>query len=315
VLKTGIYDIGGLGKRSLFGRPRQISLGLLRTTEAFEQTIVDLLLSNGTYRTTSRERFAEFNSRVDVLLGERFSALAPLLVHDWATSDASAALQWARGLRTRFPHLTFVASDKMLFLVEAFQRDGESYFLEQTGEPLQYARPPFVVSLHQPEYYPVNRWIAKRARRTAATLREPVAGLRWPSGWGETVLTDGQWRFRQVPLIHPEVRNFAQAQPWFRVQTHSVFEPLGEPAHVIRCMNIFNFSYFSREQLISGVRAVYASLGEGGVWIVGKSMDVQGRRTNATVFVKTEGGFNAQERIGAGSEIEDLALGDLRRRG
>jgi len=78
---------------------------------------------------------------------------------------------------------------------------------------------------------------------------------------------------------------------------------------VIRTMNIYNRAYFSEDRLREGVRAVLSSLKTDGMWIVGRTADEAATSHNATIFRKQDGGtLEIIERVGLGSEIEELAL-------
>src|SRR5262249_32805092 len=113
---------------------------------------------------------------------------------------------------------------------------------------------------------------------------------------------------RPIPLIHPEAEAFRRASPRFHIRRHSVFEALPEPCHVLRSMNIFNLSYFPPDRLRQGVDAVFRSLTREGIWIVGRTITDAERIHNVSILLRQEKRFHLLERIGAGSEIEELAL-------
>jgi hypothetical protein len=74
-------------------------------------------------------------------------------------------------------------------------------------------------------------------------------------------------------------------------------------------MNIYNRAYFSEDRLREGVRAVLGSLTQDGIWIVGRTADEAATSHNVTVFRRRESGvLEVIERVGQGSEIEELAL-------
>lgn len=316
MLKTGICKIHGIERqRTVWGRPRRLSLGLLNAIEPadsgadeyFFQILRSLRQANGTYRTTARERFRDFDPVVNEILASVIHA-DDVTIHDWATSDGSAGLQWARTVRQIFQGTRFYASDRVLTVVRVFNARGESFYFEPTGEPLQYMRPPFVISLQEPESaaYPVNRWIARRAFRNVPVLAERVRTLSWPSLLDTSPQTHNGWTFSQISLLHPAVRAFAERNGWFKVGIHSVFEPLRASAHVIRSLNILNRAYFSLDDLARGMQVAYRSIYPGGVWIVGRSEDDTGLRMNATLFQKTDYGFSTLATIGSGCEIAQL---------
>lgn len=317
MLKTGICNPADLrGKRSVLGRPKRVSLGLLTdiarpghdADRLFGEIMAPLRLANGTYRTTARHRFRELDPVVNGILPRAMDCSGEVTIHDWATSDGSAAMEWAVSLARRIPRLRFNASDKALSLVEARSPSNETYFCEPDGEAIQYVRKPFVLSFREPESaaYPVNRCMARWARRNLAMLREVIPHLSWTSPLDPARISRDGWTFSQQPLLHPAVRSFADANEWFQLQCHSVFDVLSEHAHVIRTMNILNRAYFSPDRIGSGIRAVYESLRPGGLWIVGRSQGDCGGAADTDILQKLDGRFELVAAIGAGSEIRDL---------
>ncbi|MFL6447994.1 MAG: hypothetical protein ACJ746_09940, partial [Bryobacteraceae bacterium] len=118
----------------------------------FEKLMPHVRLSSGVYRTTYRQRFRALNPIVNHVLRQFFSASMSIRIEDWAASDCLTSAEWATELFPLFPQLEFVASDLLLFLLEARKRAREERFiLEPDGTPLQYVRPPLVVRLSQPE--------------------------------------------------------------------------------------------------------------------------------------------------------------------
>src|SRR4051794_24265374 len=118
----------------------------------FEKLMPHVRLSSGVYRTTYRQRFRALNPVVNNLVRRSFSPSQNLRVEDWAASDCLTSAEWAEELFPLFPHLEFVASDLVLFLLEVKKKGSPKRFiLEPDGTPLQYVSPPFVVRLSQPE--------------------------------------------------------------------------------------------------------------------------------------------------------------------
>mgnify|MGYP000421618001 CR=1 FL=1 len=275
----------------------------------FETLIRHLRLSSGVYRTTFRGRFAGLNLWVNQHILQRFPSSTNLDVHDWAASDCLTSAEWLLSLAPNYPGLRLTASDLTLHLIEIELPSGESYIVEPEGKALQYIRPPFVIALDRPEpiVFPINRFLQQRARRRLEGHQSD-----WAPALEEFRRSQTQerlrppFRFRRIPLVHPEAQRAQKTFPQFRVCQHSVFDPLAEPCHVLRTMNILNRVYFSREQLRRGVEAARLSVREGGLWIVGRTPLEPPIRHNATIFLKSNGAFQALDRMGEGSEMEDL---------
>jgi hypothetical protein len=188
----------------------------------------------------------------------------------------------------------------LLDLVELSLPDGSAYIVEPDGTPLQYIRAPFVVPVYHQESrrYPVNRWLAARARRR-------FERLRLSSDWMHTGV-DG-CHIRRIPCVHPEVRRLAREDPSFTFRQRSVFDRTPGACDVLRTMNIFNKAYFSAVQLTEGAAVAFESLRPGGMWIVGRTLEAD-FTNHVTFFRRKDNGWEVLERIGQGSEIEDLAL-------
>jgi len=276
----------------------------------FEDVSFTLRTSNGTFRTTFRNRFADVDKIALRCIGRLFSPGSSFLVQDRAVSHGLTSKEFAERIFESFPDAEFEASDLVLGLVE-LAVDDEIYIAERSGTPLQYIKAPFVVPLHHQDArrYPWNRWVARRARHRFDRL-----GL--PAGWSTTQSTERQaitsrngsaLQVRYIPFIHPEAMALTKKNPNFRFCERSVFDSTPGTCHVLRTMNIFNRDYFSEQQLSDGASAVFDSLRVGGLWIVGRTLEDE-VTNNATFFRRNVQGFEVLERIGSGSEMEALAL-------
>lgn len=283
--------------------------------EAFELLMPYVRLSGGTYRTTSGGRFRNLDPEVNELLSSEFDSQAPLEVQDWAASACLTSSEWAQSLFPMFPHLHFVASDLLLFLVELQDGARGTFVFEPGGAPLQFIRPPFVVRMTPPErwIFPVNRALGDRALRRWRELNPlPDSVQAWITSDAQGPLNVNGARFDKLSLIHPKAVQLAKADSRFSTRRQSVFEPLSSPVHVIRTMNIFNRAYFAEQLLLTGARAVLDSLVPGGIWVLGRTVQEQPPVHEVTIFRKKEGPqLEVVKRLGTGSEIESLVLSSL----
>jgi len=278
--------------------------------QAFEDISFTLRTSNGTFRTTFRNRFDDVNKVAMRWMGTLYPPDAPIFVQDRAVSHGLTSMEFAERVFEHFPNAHFEASDLLLGLVE-LSVDGEIYITERSGAPLQYIKPPYVLPLYHRESrrYPWNWWLARRARRR-------FDNLKLPAGWNAIQNTQPQeistqqgssLRVRYIPYIHPEAVALTRRNPNFQFRERSVFAASSEVCHVLRTMNIFNWGYFSEQQLTEGALAAFHSLQPGGLWIVGRTL-MEDHTNHATFFRRNKNGWEVLERIGSGSEIEALAL-------
>jgi hypothetical protein len=264
--------------------------------EMFECIQLRLRTSNGTFRTTFRNRFRDLDAAVMDLLRSTYRTDAGICVQDRAASHALTSFEWAEQLFRAFPGAEFEASDSLLYLWAISLAAGETYIVEPSGKPLQWIKPPFVVSLCQrePLRYPLNHFVAACAKRQFRRFRLENRPYRV-----------GQDGANKISCVHPKARCLASSNPRFRIVTRSIFEhTLG--VDVLRTMNIFNKSYFSENQIIDGMEAAFHSLKPGGIWIVGRTWE-HDLTNHATVFKREETAWKVMLRIGAGWELEELA--------
>lgn len=275
----------------------------------FEDVSFTLRTSNGTFRTTFRNRFEDVDRASLRWIGKFYPAGSSFLVQDRAVSHGLTSAEFAQRIFEQFPKAVFEASDLLLGLIE-LAVDGEVYVAERSGTPLQYIKAPFVVPLYHKESfrYPWNRWVARRARRR-------FDNLKLPAGWSATQSTQSQrishhgldLRVRYIPYIHPEAIALTRQNHNFGFHERSVFDAAPGTCDVLRTMNIFNRDYFSNQQLTEGVSAAFQSLRLGGLWIVGRTLE-KDHTNHATLLRRRENGWEVLERIGSGSEMEALAL-------
>ncbi len=268
---------------------------------AFEDISFTLRTSNGTFRTTFRQRFQDVDAAAMKWMEQFYAADAEVEIQDRAASHGLTSWEWADGVFRRFPRARFEASDILSELIE-LSRAGEAYIVEPNGRPLQYVKPPFAVSLAHPEprRYPINRLVALRARKR-------FAKLDLGQNWIETAAERG-WRVRRISCVHPLAREFARRNASFQFRLRSVFDQASGTCDVLRTMNILNRSYFGSEDLARGVSAAFQSLRPAGIWIVGRTLE-EDLKNHVSLLQRADRGWKLLERIGGGAEIEELALG------
>lgn len=320
--KSGIWRCEDLEKtRTRLGKTRQFSYSLLRMPERpapadvarFETIIRTVKLSSGVCRTTYAARLDDLDSITAGLLKTLWPKDRALEFHDVGTSDALLSMHWAERLFLDFPQAHVTASDFILYFIEATHPSKKTFILEPDGTPLQCTAPPFVVSLYakEPAVYPINVVIRAWARRFLNDLRANLSGVRWGKIPDPSPLTSGLWQFRQIPLIHPHAQSYMKSHS-FEVIQADAFQPFPRTYDVIRAMNLFQTTAFTREKILEGFRTLLKSLNDNGILIVGKTQETEGRRNDATLFLKEGNRLKVLHRLGRGFEFEDLALGNCR---
>ena len=267
----------------------------------FEDLTFRLRTSNGTFRTSFAQRFVDLDAAALRWMGELFAPEAPIQIQDRAASHCLTSHDWAQRIFAAHSRAEFEASDLILCLYELSLPSGEVYIVEPSGQPLQYIRPPFVLSVRhrEPRRYPLNLWLSARARRRFARLRLSERWQQSESGPG--------YRVRRISCVHPRAAALAALDPRFRVRTRSIFEVTPQACDVLRTVNILNRAYFTEDELASAADAAFDSIRAGGLWIVGRTWE-EDFSNHATFFLRREDTWQVLGRVGNGSEIEQLAL-------
>jgi hypothetical protein len=316
--KFGIWRPQNLANtRTTLGKARQYSYALLRmpvpSTPAdiarFETVIRTVRLSSGICRTTYRSRFDDLDVVAQRVLERTYSADQTLDLHDLAASDGLLSIQWADRVYAAFPRARMTASDVTLYFTEAVSRSGEIYILEPSGTPIQYTRPPFVVSMDAPESaaYPLNVLARAWGRRRLKDLRMCSAEVRWNGVPDEQVIRRGGWTFRQIPLVHPTALSHAR-NGRFRIMHADAFRQSPSKYDVIRVMNLYQPTVFPPGKIHEGLRAALDSLTDGGILIAGRTIEREAQRNDASLFQKLGGRMRVLERLGKGFEFEHLVI-------
>lgn len=267
----------------------------------FEDVSFTLRTSNGTFRTSFRQRFRDVDEVAMRAMQDLWPADSPLSIEDRAVSHGLTSCEWAEQIFSVFSGACFEASDRLTYLLELTLENGDVYIAERDGTPLQYVKSPYVVSVDGPESWR-NPWL----RAIAAIARKRFENLALPSGWMETTGGAG-FKVRRISCIHPQAAALLAKNERFQFRIRSVFDQTAAGCHLIRTMNIFNKQYFTDEQLLEGAGAVFASLHNGGIWIVGRTLE-EDFSNHVTILRRKDDGWCVLERIGQGSEMEDLAM-------
>jgi hypothetical protein len=236
-----------------------------------------------------------------------------LRIEDWATSDALAASECAVWVLRKYRRAELIASDYVLFLVRASRAAHELLILDPDGRPLQYVRPPFVVSLCTDErwVYPINRMYRWIGQKYFSDFAQSVG----PSELDRLMLVDEvdcpPWVMRKIQLIHPDAERLSQKDSRFRIELHDAFSARCDKCHVLRVMNLYNPHVIGDSAVAAGARAVFDSLAEGGIAVIGRNDEAEGGVCHATVFKRRDRELVPLVRMGRGSEVEGVFTSDF----
>jgi len=285
-----------------------VSLNLLEISDyptsdeilRFEEISFGLCTSNKTTRTTFRHRMVDVDEIALRLLRQNNRPDSELICQDRAASNCVTSTEWAEQMLAVFSRAHFEASDSLLYLFRISLSGGRIYFVESSGQPLQYVQFPFVVCLYPREPY---RYLLNHI--VAAFAKWSYRRLSLPENLADS-LSNFEYRIDKISCVHPEARSLSRRDPRFTVCERSVFQRT-PGLDVLRTMNILNLAYFSRKQLVDGVHAAFDSLKPGGLWITGRTLE-ESQTNHVTFFRRTETKWEVLERIGSGSELEELVM-------
>jgi hypothetical protein len=222
------------------------------------RTAMSAFMMRSTIKITGVNR----HPHVDALLLENVD-LDDAVIADVGASDGTTSVE----LIARLPQFgAFVIAD--LFMdVTAVATGARVLFRDHDENPILVVGPRL---LAWPAASPLVRllyWSVERsARRTVA------AGVGW----------------RTVPLLNPEARELLRRDPRVTCRQHDVFQPwTGPTPDVIKVANLLRRLYFSDQDIDRALRALLATLPEGGHLLIAD---------NARAKVPARGGLYRRER-------------------
>ncbi|WP_437295111.1 hypothetical protein [Sorangium sp. So ce426] len=252
-------------------RPEEIT-----SPEVFSERISVLLLG-GTYKTTRPGR----HRQSDALLVGALRQKSPVVL-DVGASDGSTALDLITALGDAFE--AYYVTDRALSLRVRADDRGRAFFYDADGACVLAATPRLL-------FYPA-----------AAGSR------RWPRwvlpGW-RGAIPPFDPAYPEVSLVQPRLREIARRDARVRLRPHDIFQPWDGPAPtVVKAANILNRAYFSDDQLRRAARNFWRALAPDGLLLVIDNRDAE----KASLFARTEGGFEHIDSIHGGTEIKELIL-------
>lgn len=269
---------------------------LSRPTDGIRRRVLaNLRMANGVYRCSYAQRLDD----VDELVLRHLGAPRQLRIVDVAASSCITTYEWWRTLRERGFEAQVTATDIAFggFLLSIGRN--VHLFFDENGSMLQsdiFGRVR-EGSDHQSRRVPAR--LARFLRRTLVPRPPVPARASDGAQRGSRRPIRRQW----VSLVDPA----AEAIPSLVLTRGDLLaEPLGLQADVVRVANFLNLAYFKRAELQLMVRRVSQSVKPAGLLVICRTHDVE--RNHASLFRFEDGRFTVLDRLGAGSEVEDLVV-------
>ena len=244
----------------------------------------NLLLPTGAYKTTFAGRFADLDACVAALLAGRES----VRLLDVGVSSGVTTLEWIEVLEASGLACSAVAAD---LVVEARLTQAPllgEVLVDAEGRFLQYAGP-----------------LGVRMRPYPGVLRSLAA---WALDRAARRASHGGRRGEPAPLVTPRLARRGGCE----IVEHDVFADRADwhgRFDVVRAANLLNLAYFSPDAIRGALRLLTSYLAPGGLLVLCRT-EIETKRNHASILrLRPDGALETIDRLGDGSEVEDLALG------
>ncbi|MDR2151955.1 MAG: hypothetical protein LBO72_03955 [Helicobacteraceae bacterium] len=299
MFKTGITTIEDLRDKSkwntwLLKRSRNVAITLynetLNSPELSEKVLREFTDDRGVYKRTAADRFAAFDIEALKIIELNFAQNEQLAVSDVAVSDGRTALDFFQKLDKIRKIRVYDASD-YLCVVNAYEKDGVTA-VAGNNKIIQIVwkkcvlskkrKTSFIVFALNVVNYMLYYFLTPKAKRAIEEGKKT-----------------------EIKLFCPSALLKSKQDDRFSLFEHNILEPFISRYHIIRAMNILNFSYFNVAQFETIIDNFYASLSDGGLLITGSNQDA-GSIVNGAIYKKTKNGFELIYESGEGSATKGL---------
>jgi hypothetical protein len=243
----------------------------------------ELRLANGVHKTTADNRMDDLN---EVVLSRwRATGFRPKVIMDVGVSSGITTVEWLEALSGAGLKVHMIGTDVALSAQIVPLWPGAYALKTEDGHVLRFFGPT------------IERWKNRRGYRILRGLGYRVAARRCS-------------HHEKLLLLSPRARG-CDAIEW---EEDDVLSPNSTQFlrrfDVIRAANILNRCYFNGDQLRCAVVNLKQRLAGPGTRLIVNRTSIEDGSNDATMFQLTEADhFEAELRLGQGSEIEDVVLG------
>jgi hypothetical protein len=260
----------------------------------------NVILRNGTFKTTNHRRLDDLNLLVNNLLPE----FRPLQLMDVAISSGVSTAEWVASLDERGIDYHMVAGDLTVdaYLISAGL--GLRLLVDELGYPLQYDIRGLALRRDLNRRGLARRLVPLLWLRCVGALLRPRLRRRHTGGSSSQQSIYG-FACRPVRLVSSELKpgeKLTLVKDDILTDQH-----YAATFHAIRAANILNLGYFDAATLTAMLRNLRRRLLPAGALTVCRTLE--DGSNHATVFVlNKDGRFETSTRLNGGSEIEPLVL-------
>ena len=242
--------------------------------------ISDVSVTNGTAKTTYANRFDDLNRKISELITKK-----SIKIHDVAASNGITSLELYHHLANAGFKPTLFFSDKFSTLYYYSERN-KTFFYDTDGQYVFGYTYGMLASKLVSNFFLGCKWLYY--------ISEKYAKSKFNHSLPTTL------------LLHADVIKTSEKNLNFRYISHDLFQDVQNGAYdLVRAMNILNPIYFSEKQLKYALTLIHQSLGEDGIFLVGRT-HIDDGKNHASFYRKSNAGFVLIEHHNTGSEIRKL---------
>ncbi len=316
MFRTGIVDLATARRRPLEDTDRRrYAITLLDDLERdfrpederlLSRLYDEVVVGGNVYKTTRAGRFRDLDERLVEDVRTRFGPPVDLVAHDVGASNAVTSLELFRALDALRPARVHASDYFDAVFVVRPDASGPAVVFDPDRRPIQYIGTHFVLAAAgESRRWPLNRWLLAKAAASLAP-RAKTALDTWLDGAAKGGA--GSSVAHRLSLWHPTCKTEARNTARFTLGHHDLFVPSGRRWHLIRAMNVLNPHYFPADRITAAVRTLAADLEEGGLLVIGRSVEEEGGTNRASAFLKQGPRLRPAWDFGAGAEVRDLVL-------
>ena len=256
----------------------------IKSPELHSLAISDLLTPDSTTKKTCQNRFQDINKVLLSLLDESKS----YSIHDIAVSNGITSVDLCDALKSikiRF-HLTI--SDKLSDL-NVLESDN-IIFVYTDDYQLVFGKYMKIACIPNASY---KFFLSK--------LFGKLLKYRW-----DRINICNKIASKKINLIHKNAQYLIKKGKMKYISYDIFNDIIINSFDIVRCMNVLNLCYFSRDKIISAIRNIALSLREGGILQLGRT--VNNGQNRVSFYIKTNNKFKVIHEISGGYELNDIVL-------
>ncbi len=256
----------------------------IKSPELQSLAISDLLTPNSTTKKTCKNRFQDINKVLLSLLDESRT----YSIHDIAVSNGITSVDLYDALKSMKIKFCLTISDK-LSDINVLESDNITFVYTDDYE-LVFGKYMKIACIPNASY---KFFLSK--------LFGKVLKYRW-----DRISICNKIASQKINLIHKNAQ-YLIGKGKMKYINYDIFnDVIINSFGIVRCMNVLNLCYFSRDKIVSAIRNIALSLREGGILQLGRTLN--NGQNRVSFYTKTNNKFKVIHEISGGYELNDIVL-------